>query len=123
MEITKSENLFIINALNRREGSVTALISINKQSHIFKGHFRGQPVVPGACMLQLIRDVLEKALEKPLQLKRAASIKFLSMIDPYVTNEVQLDILYKVGDDSSLAVAAKLAAGDVICLKFQGCFE
>ena len=40
-------------------GVVKATISINKKHRILEGHFPGLPVVPGVCMLQIVRELME----------------------------------------------------------------
>jgi 3-hydroxymyristoyl/3-hydroxydecanoyl-(acyl carrier protein) dehydratase len=37
---------------------VQATIRLNPDHAIFAGHFPGQPVVPGVCMLQIIKELL-----------------------------------------------------------------
>jgi 3-hydroxyacyl-[acyl-carrier-protein] dehydratase len=120
----KAENdiLFKISKLVHDEGRISATLDINKDCDIFKGHFPGQPVVPGACMLQITKDVLEKGLNAPLLLKKADNLKFMVMIDPVVTQTVLLDIAYKFVGEGNVNVTAKLSSGDVICFKFQGRF-
>ncbi|MBQ0740088.1 3-hydroxyacyl-ACP dehydratase, partial [Aquimarina celericrescens] len=37
----------------------TVTITINKNHKIFKGHFPGNPVTPGVCMIQIIKELAE----------------------------------------------------------------
>lgn len=112
--------IFIINKTTHSDGVVTVDLSVNENSEIFHGHFPGQPVAPGACMLQLVKDVLESALGCPLQLKQAGHLKFISMISPGIEQTIQLYLTYTSADD--IAVAAKLICGNTDCFKFQGTF-
>ena len=113
--------LFEISNLNHNDGKIVAVLKINKDCDIFKGHFPGQPVVPGACMLQIVKDVLQDALNAPIRLKKADHFKFIRMVDPENTPSVNLDITYKLADDD-INVNAKLSAGQEVCFKFQGSF-
>jgi 3-hydroxyacyl-[acyl-carrier-protein] dehydratase len=119
MEAIDNE-IFIINKLEHTDGSVKAELVVNQQSSILKGHFPGQPVVPGACMLQLIKDILESALSISLLLKKADHLKFISMIIPKDNQPVLLNLSYKTGE--SISVTGKLVIGEVVCFKFQGNF-
>ena len=105
------------------EGKIVAVITVNEQSEIFKGHFPGQPVVPGACMLQLVKDVLEDALKQSLQLRKAEQLKFIAMITPENTGQLVLEIVYRNLEDGVIKVNAKLNATDVVCFKLQGNFR
>ena len=118
----KNDALFTISKLEHNDGSVSATLVINKDCEIFKGHFPGHPVVPGACMLQIVKEVLEEALQVSVQLKKADHLKFISMIDPGNTLSVALDIVYKIVEEGEISVTAKLMSGEVVCFKFQGRF-
>jgi 3-hydroxyacyl-[acyl-carrier-protein] dehydratase len=120
MELTT--DIFQIVNLERSDEKILATLSINDQSEIFKGHFPNQPVVPGACMLQLVKDILEAAFEKPLQLLKAEQLKFITMLVPGNEQELTLDISYKILEDGNIKTTAKLIAGDLVCFKFQGIF-
>lgn len=112
--------IFSIDNITHDVGAITATISINKNSEIFDGHFPGQPVVPGACMLQLVKDVLETALSCSLQLTKAGHLKFISMIDPRIEQTAQLYITYT--KDEFVHATAKLVCGNTDSFKFQGIF-
>lgn len=113
--------IFSIDNITHEGGAIAATLGINKNSEIFNGHFPGQPVVPGACMLQLVKDVLKTALNCKLRLKQAGYLKFISFVDPRLVSVVHLQIAY-TGDDP-LAVTAQLLCGEAACFKFRGTFS
>jgi 3-hydroxyacyl-[acyl-carrier-protein] dehydratase len=118
----KNNEIFHLTNLVQSDGEITASLDINKSSPIFKGHFPGQPVVPGACMLQLVKDVLELALATGCQLKKADHLKFTSMIIPAVNDMLELHITHKPIAGGLLHITAKLVDNEIICFKFQGIF-
>jgi 3-hydroxyacyl-[acyl-carrier-protein] dehydratase len=118
---TISDALFCVDKVDHAGNIIKADLSINPDSSIFKGHFPGQPVVPGACMLQIMKEVLESALSSPVQLKKAANIKFTGMIDPLVTTAVQMELVY-TPREGLINVTGKLTDGDRVCFKLNGMF-
>jgi len=118
----KNDALFKISKLEHQDGTISAALDINKDCDIFNGHFPGRPIVPGACMLQIIKEALEEALDTSVQLKKADHLKFISMIDPGNTQSVDLDIAYKFVDGGDISVVGKLFSGEVVCFKLQGAF-
>jgi 3-hydroxyacyl-[acyl-carrier-protein] dehydratase len=114
-------DIFAITKIEHQSNLVHAALDVNKDSGIFKGHFPGQPVVPGACMLQIVKDVLETALNIQLQLKKAGHLKFVSMIDPKIVQKVNLELTYKFSE-KEITVTASLTCDGVVCFKFQGSF-
>jgi 3-hydroxyacyl-[acyl-carrier-protein] dehydratase len=117
-----NNDLFSIEEINHEDGVIKATLGINADSEILKGHFPGHPVVPGACMLQITKDVLEVVLTTLLQLKKADQLKFMTMIDPEVMPRVELDITYKQPEENSITVTAKLSNPDTVYFKLQGSF-
>jgi 3-hydroxyacyl-[acyl-carrier-protein] dehydratase len=114
--------LYKINSIAHNEGIIEASLEINKNNELFKGHFPGHPVLPGACMLQIVKEVLEGSLNKSVQLKKADYIKFLLIVDPARNNILQIKLIYKITDNNNILVTASLVAENDICFKFHGLF-
>ena len=57
-------------------------VVFNDAHAIFKGHFPGQPVVPGVCMIEMARELLQAQTGKRLMLHDARNVKFLQFITP-----------------------------------------
>jgi len=117
-----NNDLFRIENIPHETGVIIATLTINNDSEILKGHFPGHPVVPGACMLQVVKESLESALQISARLKKAANLKFMNMIDPANTPIVQLDITYRFAEDSTISATAKLSNAETVYFKFQGSF-
>ena len=115
-----NNDIFSIINLEHLDGQVKAMLGVNKRSEIFKGHFPGQPVVPGACMVQIVKDVLEMALSQTLRLKKAGQLKFMNIIVPG-DEQLKLSISYK-NSDEDIIISATLNNAEVICFKFMGSF-
>ena len=114
------EPLFKIASLTHTDGQIDAALQIDQQHEIFGGHFPDHPVVPGACMLQVVKDILGDTLKVSLGLVRADNIKFLSLVEP-ATGLLQLDINYQQAE-GNLKVTANLLAEETVCMKLQGVF-
>ena len=91
-------------------GAIKAKISINKDHSILEGHFPGLPIVPGVCMMQIIREIMEVMSGKELELTAADSMKFLSVINPNQNSEVEVDIAYAEHADHYTVNATLFAA-------------
>jgi 3-hydroxyacyl-[acyl-carrier-protein] dehydratase len=117
-----TNDLFSIDKISHEDATISVMLGINADSEILKGHFPGHPVVPGACMLQIVKEVLESALNHPVRLKKADQLKFMIMIDPTNMLAVDLDMTYKYSDNETIVVTAKLSNPDALYFKFQGSF-
>lgn len=115
-------DLYKIILSEHKDCIINTTLELNKNSEIFIGHFPGQPVLPGACMLQMVKEILERTLKIPVRLKKADQVKFLGLINPGINNMLQMNITYKSTDDNNLNITANLTDHKDICFKFRGSF-
>lgn len=117
-----NNDFFRIISINEDAGALRAVIKINPGHHIFEGHFPGQPVVPGVCMIQIVKELLATITgEEPL-LKGGDMFKFLSILDPTKNDEVNVDIKYEEDNTGQLNVQASLFHQQATYLKLKARF-
>jgi 3-hydroxyacyl-[acyl-carrier-protein] dehydratase len=75
-------DFFTYQDAHKEDSSFSCKVAFNKEHDIFKGHFPGQPVVPGVCMMEMVREFLQQAMGKKLWLRNAGNVKFLQLITP-----------------------------------------
>lgn len=64
----------------------TIQIELNPDHTVYQGHFPEHPVVPGVCLLQLIKECAENIRQQKLQITQVSSCKFLSAINPIASD-------------------------------------
>lgn len=116
----KDSKFYSIESFLGSEERIEATIFINPEHEIFEGHFPGQPVVPGVCMLQIIRELAEKQLALPLRLAQASQIKYLQLLVPKSSELIQVNIDWKSLSD--LKFNASFKESDVIIMKMTGTY-
>src|SRR6187549_3371631 len=77
-------DFYNIEYIQREPNSFSCKVAFNTQQDIFKGHFPGQPVVPGVGMMEMVKELLEQQTDKMLWLRNAGIVKFLQLITPDV---------------------------------------
>ncbi|WP_412850996.1 3-hydroxyacyl-ACP dehydratase [Chryseobacterium sp. PMSZPI] len=99
-------------------GSFIAHIHLNKDHDIFKGHFPGNPVTPGVCMMQIVKELTEEFICSKLFLKTASNVKFMAIINPFETPDLhlQLDI---TENEEDVKVKNTTSFGETIALKMS----
>ena len=86
------DNFYTIREIRYEADEINATIELNPAHKIFKGHFPGLPIVPGVCMVQIQKELIEIVSIKKILLKKATSIKFLSIINPLVITIINFQI-------------------------------
>jgi 3-hydroxyacyl-[acyl-carrier-protein] dehydratase len=106
--------------ISNTESSATEIwaeLFINADHQIFEGHFPNQPVVPGVCMMQMIKEIVEHIIGKHTNLVEAADMKFLAVIDPGKNNLVQATIKYTTVGNGSLNIEASIYKDELVHFK------
>jgi 3-hydroxyacyl-[acyl-carrier-protein] dehydratase len=111
---------FTISNLEPLGFDIKAELIINANHQIFEGHFPGRSVVPGVCMMQVVKEIMEGVLQKKLNLVKAHEMKFLAVIDPQQNNNIQAALKYIFEDNGTITVLATLFKDELIYFKFKG---
>ena len=97
-------------------------ILLNKDHEIFSGHFPGNPVTPGVCMIQIIKEITEEHVQSALFLQRISNIKFMALINPHIHAELVLEMtLIQENNTVKVKNISKFANG-AVALKCNGIF-
>jgi 3-hydroxyacyl-[acyl-carrier-protein] dehydratase len=103
--------------------SLTATLQLREDHPLYQGHFPDQPVVPGVCMLQMVKELAAMAIQKMLVLQTADTMKFLQQIDPRITPVLQAELSYRILNDETFRVSAIFLKDITPCFKFNGVFR
>lgn len=86
------KDFYKINNIDTVEKISTVAITINKNHKIFEGHFPNNPVTPGVCMMQIIKELTEGIVGHKLFMQSSSNIKFMAIINPNNTPDLVLTL-------------------------------
>ena len=75
-------NHCLLSAQAAGSGEATLTFCYPESFNGFRGHFPGDPILPGVCILQSVRIGLERLWNQPLRLVGIADAKFISRVKP-----------------------------------------
>lgn len=116
------EGLYTLQDFTQNEETVTAIIKLHQEHDVFKGHFPGNPVMPGVCMIQIIKELTEKAVGKDLFLSVSTNIKFMAIINPE-KNDTLVLTLNIVETENEVKVKNTTSFEDTLALKLSATFK
>jgi 3-hydroxyacyl-[acyl-carrier-protein] dehydratase len=117
----KTLNYYELVFLEVKEKEAIATLILHPGHEIFKGHFPGQPVLPGVCMIQIIKDVVEEITGNRFLLQESKQIKFLKMLIPDNSKPINLSLGWEE-DGRALQVNAQLSESGTVVFKFMGTY-
>lgn len=111
------KDFYTIKNITSIETGVNASIKLNPYHEVYKGHFPGQPVVPGVIQLQITKEILEKHLGKKIFLGSLTQVKYLVPITPAEFPELHISIASKNDDEGNLKSNVLISFGDTVFTK------
>ncbi|CAM1349424.1 hotdog family protein [Tenacibaculum halocynthiae] len=118
------ENFYTLESNSLLDDNVVkSTMILNNDHQVFDGHFPNNPVTPGVCMMQIIKEIVEHTLQLELQLFKVSNVKFTALINPNVNKELQLEtVIIKELNSIRIKNISKFTNG-TIALKYNATFN
>lgn len=112
----------IIKQIQLDETNIQASICINKNHEVFLGHFPNNPVTPGVCMIQTIKEIVQNHVNSDLMLQGISNVKFTALINPEENSNLVLDLSIEHQDNLVKVKNITKFVDGTIALKCNGTF-
>ena len=105
------DDFFKIIAQESNDSEFRCEVKLNPDHLIYQVHFPGNPVTPGACLIQMANEILNGHFERTFLLTNAGSIKFKKAI----SSEEKLSFVFTktVLDSDSLSTSLSIENEEV----------
>jgi 3-hydroxyacyl-[acyl-carrier-protein] dehydratase len=117
------DNFFKIKTFCKTENGIDYAIELNSEHSIFKAHFPNNPVMPGVCIIQTVKELSEEMFDAKLFLKKAVNIKFVNIINPVENRKVVFSIAVSSESNNERNISAVVKSGDNLFAKLSILFE
>ncbi len=98
-------------------------VLINENHEVFEGHFPGNPVMPGVCMMQIIKELSEQITESSLLMHSISNVKFMALINPFVTPELRLELEIIYAENQLIKVKNTTYFNNTVALKLGSVYK
>lgn len=118
------KDFYKVQSLDKTDGQkYLAVILINEKHEVFKGHFPDNPVMPGVCMMQIIKELTEEITGSRLMMQSLSNVKFMALINPQVTPELRLELDITEGEDQIVRVKNTTYFNETVALKLGSIYK
>jgi len=121
--MTLKDNFYQIKEMHHTDTGVNFLVHFNVEHFIYAAHFPGNPITPGVCIVQIVKELTEKLTQTPLFLKTVKNIKFVQVINPLTHAEVTFALGTPQKDENGYRISAGVESGDEIFAKLSLIFH
>jgi len=111
------DTFFTILSFANAEKSCTYRIALNGSHPIFQAHFPGNPMMPGVCIAQVIKELASEYYGLSFFVCSVKNMKFLLAINPLESPEISVQLTFNQQDDRRISIAAILFNEETIYSK------
>jgi 3-hydroxymyristoyl/3-hydroxydecanoyl-(acyl carrier protein) dehydratase len=111
------DDFFTVKETADAETGRTYRVTLNASHPVFLAHFAGNPVMPGACIAQMIKELTEDYLSGTFFIRSVKNMKFLKVINPLENPEVSVQMTCTAQADEHVSVSSVINDGDSVFLK------
>ena len=105
----------ILGKEHSEENTYVFRLALCPEADVYRGHFPGDPIAPGVCTLQMIKECLQSVLRREeMRLARIKQCRFSRLLRPS-KKELQLEI--KLLDEAWFT--AQIMDEDQVCMKIK----
>lgn len=102
------------------DGCYVCKVRWNASHEIYQAHFPGNPITPGACIVQIAKELAEILRGQSLMIREIKNLKFINIIVPHEFPEVDFQLTFTLNEENN-ALSAKVLvfAGEMVFAKFS----
>ena len=101
-------DFFTIKEITENENEWVYCLALNAEHIIYQAHFQGNPVTPGACIIQMVKELAQDYHSTSFFIRSVKNVKFLCVINPLEQPEINAHLTFKTVEKNLLAVSAIL---------------
>jgi 3-hydroxyacyl-[acyl-carrier-protein] dehydratase len=116
-------DLYHIMSMDSREEERLITVRLNPEHRIYGAHFPGNPITPGACLLEMARELASVVLNKELLLEKADNVKFLKGIHPGEHPLIIFRLHIKGPEDRTWKVRTEIMEGETLMTRMNLCLK
>ena len=105
------------------EGNFKLTDELNEKHKIFCGHFPQSPVVPGVCIIQIVKEISSYILKKNLMFTRGDNVKYSAVLNPLINKIIFFDLQLKIQENQTVFVMSKIYFEEIKFCTIKGEFK
>ena len=117
------DNLFLIQSITDTDDGFEALVRCNPEHPVYQAHFPGNPITPGACLLQTAGALMQQKMGRPMFLKSSKNIKYLSILIPAEGKEVKFGFSHVAESETECKAQVVIADESTVYTKMSLTFS
>ena len=111
--------LFQLVKMDASAGGGKALVKLLPESAIYAAHFKGMPVTPGACLIQIACELVSEVRGEKLDVAEASDIRFVNPVLPDQISELEYEFSRPLPVEDPDLWSVHVLAGETLCARMK----
>ncbi|MGM9805894.1 MAG: beta-hydroxyacyl-ACP dehydratase [Candidatus Aphodosoma sp.] len=94
-------------------------VRLEKGHPVYAGHFPGDPVSPGVCNLQMVKECAEIVAGRSLTFSNISQYRLMEVVSPFKQDLLQITVAVTPKDGEFLLTASAQTSG-AVCISVKG---
>ena len=113
------DDFFVIKEHTQTEKGWEYRILLNASHSIYQAHFPKNPVTPGVCLVQLVKEVVADHYSASFFIRAIKNVKFLAVLNPIENDEVTICFTCKIDEGGVYTVSAVICKDGLVFSKLN----
>ena len=114
-----TDKYYTISDLRKEAGSAVVSIILRSDCEVYRGHFPGNPISPGVCNIEMIKECAEEVIGKELRIQTIKQCRMKAVVSPAICPMLKIDMKY-VPTSDGYSVTASIFDAQKIYMEFKG---
>jgi len=98
-------DFFTIKEVTGNEKEWLYRLSLNAGHPVYEAHFQGNPITPGACIIQIVKELAQDHYSTSFFIRSVKNVKFLCVINPLEHPEIDVHLTFRTDEAGMVAVS------------------
>ncbi|MGN0187093.1 MAG: beta-hydroxyacyl-ACP dehydratase [Paludibacteraceae bacterium] len=95
-------------------------VALHTDCDVYKGHFPGEPVSPGVCNIQMLKECAERVVGKPLLFNYIQQCRLTTLVTPVQHSNVEVRIRIVDQLDNGIKWHGTIGRGTDVYMDLKG---
>ena len=97
----------------------SARVRLLPESPIYAAHFKGMPMTPGACLIQMACELVGASCGRTFEMKEASDIRFVHPVLPSEITELEFQFSRPQPEEQPDVWSVFVVSGETLCSKLK----
>jgi 3-hydroxyacyl-[acyl-carrier-protein] dehydratase len=108
-----NNSFFKILNSSKYQDKIEYTVRLDSEHFIYGYHFPGNPVTPGVCIIQMVKELVAENATCPLFLQKIVKVRYFKAINPVDNAVINISLNISEQDDS-YSISATVFSGDAV---------